>query len=377
MITILQNTFFDALNKCKGTIHNNAFNPYFQTVVIKQLGDNLVLQTTNMEASTQTNVIDFQGNLENIICVNFQDLFNIIGKYKKDDNLTLSISVKESSLSYLIISKGSRSIAELPMLDGKDFPAIQDIEKVAYTIVCDKTELLTAIEKTKICIYPNETRYNVNGLHFSFNKEQKNIDIVSTDGHRLAKFKIEDSKLDIFEDLKITIPRKIVFDIASQLKNTLNDVKFELNDNKTKLRIDFGNHFLITKLIDADFPDYERVIPKDNNLIARIPQTQFLQAIERLSSIIKNTNEITVMMVFKDTILSMSCQENNKKTIEEIDIDFEGEIIIKANIFYLKELVQGISSREFNLKMKDSISPFLLKDIDDARLLYTVMPMRG
>ena len=372
MITVTQKNLFNTLSLVANTVHKNGVNAYLQAVLIEHCGEYLKFQTTNMDASTEVVLQDFQGNLESKVCVDFQDLFEIVKKYKVEEQLTLDVKI-ENDAKYLTLSKGNRSFAELPTLDAENFPQILNVENEDNKIIFHKEDLKSAIEKTHFCIYPNETRYNINGLHFNFQSENKRIDIVSTDGHRLAKFEIED--LQLKSDAKITIPRLIVAGIKKDIEHAHNEIIFKIKGGK--LQIDFGSHTLTTKLIDADFPDYKRVIPRDHNATIKIQKPSFLQALDRVQSIIQKSSDPKVIINFQNNELSMSCNDNQKKTKEVLDCEFEGNHLLMVNVQYLKECLQGISSKEFEISVKqgDSKFPIQIQDSEDKRFLYVVMPM--
>lgn len=380
MITITQGNLFKALSLVANTVEGKAVSEYLEAVLIRHFGEHLNFQTTNNDASTEAVCKDFQGNLENTICVNFQDLFEIIKKYKPDEELELSIQTKvkeatetekQCEVKYLTLSKGNRSFAELPTLNDAYFPKIVNIENAENEISICKEELKSAIDKTHICIWGNETRYNINGLHFNFQSENKKIDVVSTDGHRLAKFEIKD--VEIGFDKKITIPRKILLGIKKDIDHAHSEVIFKINGGK--LQIDFGSHTLTTKLLDADFPDYERVIPKDHDKTIKIQRPSFLPALDRVISVLQQNSDLAVKMNFQNNELSMSCVNQQKKTKEVLDCEFEGSYNFLVNGPYIKECVSAISSREFeiNIKRNDMCYPITLKDPEDGRFFYVIM----
>lgn len=375
MIIITQKNLFNALSLVANTVQANAISDYLQAVLIEHCGDHLKFQTTNMDASTEVVLQDFQGNLESKVCVDFQDLFEIVKKYKAEEQLTLDVKI-ENNAKYLTLSKGNRSFAELPTLDAQNFPQILSIQDEENKIIFNKEDLKNAIEKTHFCVYPDKARYNINGLHFNFQSENKKIDVVSTDGHRLAKFEIED--LQLKSDDKITIPRSIVAGIKKDIHYAQSEIIFKIKSGKL-LQIDFGSHILTTKLIDVDFPDYKQVMPKNHNATIKIQKPSFLPALDRVQSIIAKSTDPKVIINFQNNELSMSCNNDYKKTKEVLDCEFDGNHLLMVNALYMKECLQGISSREFEISVKqgDSNLPIQIQDAEDKRFLYIVMPMKN
>lgn len=392
-ITITQKNLFNALSMVSSTVDKNGVSEYLSSVLIKNCNEQLTFQTTNMNASTISTCQEFQGNLEKDICVRVEDFLEIIKRYKPDEELTLKIETKENAednlnaqlenvesalqnLLYLTLSKGDRSFAELPINEAENFPELLSIGNECDKIIFHKEDLKTAIEKTHFCIFSNESRYNINGLHFNFQSEAKKIDVVSTDGHRLAYFEIEDR--DLKSDVKITIPRNIIASIKKDIEFAQNEIEFKINGGK--LQINFGSHILITRLIDAEFPNYNRVIPKDCNDVIKLQKALLGQSLDRVSSIVLKSPDPRVVMSFENDKLSMSCLNDIKKskTKEVVDCEFEGTHIFGVNALYLKECLQGVISKDLTINIKQGADNFPIKiqDGEDKRFFYVVMPMK-
>ena len=375
MITITQKNLFNALSIVSSTVDKNGVSEYLSSVLIKNCNEQLTFQTTNMNASTISTCQEFQGSLEKDICVRVEDFLEIIKRYKPDEELTLKIETKDNA-EYLTLSKGDRSFAELPINEAENFPELLSIGNECDKIIFHKEDLKTAIEKTHFCIFSNESRYNINGLHFNFQSEAKKIDVVSTDGHRLAYFEIEDR--DLKSDVKITIPRNIIASIKKDIEFAQNEIEFKINGGK--LQINFGSHILITRLIDTEFPNYNRVIPKDCNDVIKLQKALLGQSLDRVSSIVLKSPDPRVVMSFENDKLSMSCLNDIKKskTKEVVDCEFEGTHILGVNALYLKECLQGVISKDLTINIKQGAGGFPIKieDGEDKRFFYIVMPMK-
>ena len=118
------------------------------------------------------------------------------------------------------------------------------------------------IDNTKFAISLEETRYYLNGIYIHQDEENKNfLKGVATDGHRLAqvKLKLPEGANGI---PSIIIPRKTVNELRKLLEETDGDILVKVSKNKIKFTV--NNCILTSKLIDGTFPDYQRVIPKEN-----------------------------------------------------------------------------------------------------------------
>ena len=209
----------------------------------------------------------------------------------------------------------------------------------------------------------------------NFNKDAGKIFGIATDGHRLAYSFVENSSIS--QSQKVTIPRKIVLELKKILDSEKGITKIDVSNSK--VTFNFTNSSLTTKLIDAEFPDYNRVIPKDYVDYFSINTKNFLNAIDRVSSIYSNsTSEIGVKLsVTQDSIKITSIKDINK-AFDELPSTFtkEGEMQIMCNFLYLKEILSLINSPDVNIFVKDSNFPMIIRDSETNSFFYVLMPMK-
>lgn len=370
--SINASTLTSALSKVIGVINKTAVSEYLSCVKIS-ISDQFMVEATNMDV-----VVSSWFNLENVttkgaICVDAYSLFEIIKKIPKDNNIDFSMEVNGENLSYLVIKSG-KSRFEIATLDAENYPATLVTVK-DQTVIMENEDLLFLVDKVKSCIYSNETRYNINGMLLNFNKDLSKIFGIATDGHRLAYSFVENSSIS--QSQKVTIPRKIVLELKKILDSEKGVTKIDVSNSK--VTFNFANSSLTTKLIDAEFPDYNRVIPKDYVDYFSINTKNFLNAIDRVSSIYSNsTSEIGVKLsVTQDSIKITSIKDINK-AFDELPSTFtkEGEMQIMCNFLYLKEILSLINSPDVNIFVKDSNFPMIIRDSETDSFFYVLMPMK-
>jgi DNA polymerase III subunit beta len=367
MLKIKAGVLQNALKLNAGAISKNPVSEYFSCVLMQCQANELLFTTINQDCKITSSTKDFSGEVEDF-CIDYTTLLQIASKYSADDELQIIIDE-----GFAKITKG-RSSAKIQLLEVINFPQGIDIEEVEKAVNFNKQDLLDAINITKICIYANETRYNINGLHFNFQAERKKIDVVSTDGHRLSKFEIEDPELNF--DAKITIPKKITFEIAKILNDIKGEAVIKMFITHNKVKIDFGNGTLITKLIDAEFPDYNRVIPTDNSILIQTSKPDISKAIDRVLSI-ADALEPRVLVSINETVMTLKTNNGSNEKTEEIDCETTDPFNFLVNAAYLKECVDALPSSKCVITATQSNLPFVIKDGEDARLLYVIMPMKS
>jgi|GEM_PF-6961897 len=361
-----------ALSRVIGVVNKTAISEYLSCVKISA-SDQLMVEATNMDV-----VVSSWFNLENVtkkgaICVDAYSLFEIIKKLPKESQIKFSLESNGDSLQYLTIQSG-KSKFDLATLNPENYPetlvTIKD-----QTISIPREDLLFLVDKAKSCIYSNETRYNINGMLLNFHKDSGKIFGISTDGHRLAYSFVENTLIS--ESQKVTIPRKIVLELKKILDSEEGEIAIDVSSSK--LTFNFSQSRLTTKLIDAEFPDYERVIPKDYTNYFAVNTKNFLNAIDRVSSIYSTgTSEIGVRLNISSTAVKITSTKDINRSFDELPATFtkEDEMQIMCNFLYIKEILALIDSQEVHIFVKDSNFPIIIKDSENPNFFYVIMPMK-
>ena len=233
-------------------------------------------------------------------------------------------------------------------------------------------DLTRLIDKTRFAISTEETRYYLNGIFLhSINNELRSV---ATDGHRLACIKAE-LPSGAEEMPSIIIPRKTVGEIRKLLEDCADDLVIKVSD--TKIQFILKDVQLTSKLIDGTFPDYERVIPKNNDKELSIETKIFSSSIDRVATISSDKSK-AVKFLLKDGALTLTVINPDAGTAVEktpVNYDYE-ELEIGFNARYLLDIASQIDGQDMLFALEGSGSPALIKDSDDAQATYVLMPMR-
>ncbi len=366
---IFRSNFFKTLSHLQGIVDKKNSLPILSNILIEAKDNSLTLSSTDMDISIiekiDCNVIE-----DGSTTINSQILYDIVRKI--DDNSEIEIISNDGNLLTLR-ADGSRF--SLACLSKEDYPII-DQENSGNTIKINSKIIFKLIDKTKFAISNEETRYFLNGLYFNITKDQSNsiLTLVGTDGHRLAKFShnIEDN---IDQVSGVIIPKKTIYELCKLLSEIDKDVNISISSNKIVFTIE--NIIFISKLIDGSFPDYKRVIPKDNSNILKINREILLSAVDRVSTI---ANEKSPVVKFKllQNILNLNTINNESSSAsEDLKIDYSGdEIEIGFNSKYIMDIVNNLEDEEISINLKDNTSPIIALENSNSNLIYVLMPMR-
>ena len=255
-----------------------------------------------------------------------------------------------------------------------NFPlADEDIKKTAFEISSPK--MLKLLNKSKISISNDETRHYLNGIYLhKINLENKFLLTgVATDSHRLSSSSIEiDSNTD-FEP--IILPKKTIFQLISLLEQNTGTIK--VSNNKSKIKFEIDRCILISKVIDGRFPDYDKVVPKNNNKTLQIKLNEFKNSIERVTTVSSDRKEGLKMKISKDSLQLSVSSPISGDGVENINVKFDSEEMnISFNSRYLIDITSEIENDFIIINLKDAGSPVLIKDLSDKNSFHVVMPMK-
>lgn len=271
-----------------------------------------------------------------------------------------------------IVMRAGRSSFSLPTLPVEDFPAISD-QAMTTEFTLAAADLKALIENTRFAVSTEETRYYLNGIYLHI-AEMQLLRAVSTDGHRLAR-----SQMDLpggAESMpSVIVPRKAVGELSKLIDEFEGDVRIGITDSRA--RFTFGSVEVTTKLIDGTFPDYQRVIPTENNNILQVSSDAFRQAVDRVSTVSADKTR-SVKMRISGEVMTLSASSTDSASGEEtLEVSYNGsDIEIGYNARYLMDVASQIDGETIEFALADSALPTVIRNPGDDANLFVLMPMR-
>ena len=148
-------------------------------------------------------------------------------------------------------------------------------------------------------------------------------------------------------------------------------------NNKSKIKFEMDAGVLISKVIDGRFPDYSKVIPRDNDKTLQIELNEFKNSIERVTTVSSDRKEGLKMTISKDNLQLSVNSPNSGEGVENIKVNFNSEDMnMVFNSRYLTDIASQIENEQIVLYLKDSGSPVMIRDMSDKNSFYVVMPMK-
>jgi DNA polymerase-3 subunit beta len=298
-------------------------------------------------------------------------LFDIVRKLSDGAQVEVAFDPEGSQLTLC----SGRSRFALSCLPVEDFPAMAEGDFTnSFTIAA--ADLRALIDRTKFAISTEETRYYLNGIYFHAT-ESDGVPVlraVATDGLRLAR--VEVPLPEGAGDMPgIIVPRKTVLELRKLIDETGMDVTISLSESK--IRFGFDSAVLTSKLIDGTFPDYERVIPADNDKMLEVQKKTFADAVDRVSAISTEKSRAIKVAVEKGMVILSASSPESGSAVEEVEASYDSASMeIGFNSRYLLEILGQIEGDAARFAMADAASPTVIRETADASAVYVLMPMR-
>ncbi len=300
-------------------------------------------------------------------------LYDIVRKLPEGAEVELDHPGGDAQLA-LRAGRFSTSLMALPV---DDFPSMT-AGQLPHRFHLPALTLRGLIDRTRFAISTEETRYYLNGifLHAVALDGQRVLRAVATDGHRLAR--VEEPLPEGAESMPgVIIPRKTVGELRKLLDEESGSVEIGLSDTRIQFKV--GTITLTSKLIDGTFPEYDRVIPRDNDKVLRVGKADFAAAVARVAAISSERSR-PVKMALEKNLLTLSAASPDQGTaVEELDGDrvkYEStplEIGFQAR--YLNDITDQIADN-VEFRFADGQAPTIVQDSGDDSALYVLMPMR-
>jgi DNA polymerase-3 subunit beta len=369
-ISVERNDLLRSMSRAQAIVERRTTIPILSNVLIEARGDSLTLRATDLDIELLDSVKAVVEK-EGAVTVGAHTFYDILRKLPEGSRVMLDLDPLNQKINVM----AERSRFSLTTISVDDFPVMASSE-YDFSFSIKVSELKRLFEKVKFAMSMEETRFYLNGVFFhEFNGgKAKLLRTVATDGHRLAK--IDSTLPENASGLPgVIVPRKTVSELRMIYESTEENVNISVSE--TKIRFSTKNLSLTSKVVDGTFPDYDRVIPKDNTKRLVIDASEFAKSVDRVATVSsERARAVKLSLNTEKLILSVNAPETGL-AIEEIPVVFEGEEIeIGFNAKYLQEISNQVESGEAIFLFNDVGDPVLMKDSNDDTAVYVVMPMR-
>ena len=367
--TINRDTFLKSLSHANGVIEKKTTLPILSNILIEAKESKIKITSTDLDIIYFEEIVPQEIKKEGSTTTSASILYDILRQLPPDAKVELAL-ITTNKLK--LVSGNSKF--NLLCIPSDSFPLSGENDN-QRNFEIPSQKLLKLLNKAKISISNDETRHYLNGIFLHKTKLENKSFLcgVATDSHRLSSSSIEiDPNIHIES---IILPKKTIFQLIYLLEQSNKPIKISNNKSKIKFKMDEG--VLISKVIDGRFPDYNKVIPKDNDKILKIKLNEFKDSIERVTTVSSDRKEGLKMAITKDSVQLSVNNPTSGEGVENINAQFNSnDLSISFNSRYLMDIISQIENELIVINLKDPGSPVLIRDFSDKNSFHVVMPMK-
>jgi DNA polymerase-3 subunit beta len=286
----------------------------------------------------------------------------------------VTVTGKEGNYVEISAGQGHFRLAGLP---GQEFPEMPEKPK-SRSVSVDSEVFRKLVDRVGPFASSDETRYNLAGilLEKQTSEGKTFLRMVATDGHRLAIADGEVPELGgLLGEKRVLAPRKGLMEIKKLAEG--GPGALELSASEKFLFAGKGDTELWVRLLDAEFPDYKQVVPKENQLVAKIPKDAFSDALRRVSVMApEKVHSVKLSLSGKQLEISAASPELGEAR-DLLGVEYGGAPVkIGFNGRYLQDAIGGVQEETVRMEIKDDVSQVIIRPEEDSGFIAIIMPMR-
>ncbi len=362
--SIIKEDILQELQLLQGIVEKRSTMPILGNILMTAAEKEVELTGTDLELGLKTH---FQADVEEpgSLTISGKKLFEIVRAlgggqtvlFKESENLMMEITSGASQFKVLCLPKD-------------DYPQVPE-PKFEKNLILPLGTMRTMIDRVYFAI-TQEQRYYLNGALMILS--DKKIELISTDGHRLAYTSSILEGLNLDTEIRGIVSKKTLGEMRK-----FEDEKLEFDLDENNLFFKVNNRTLISRIIEGKFPNYEAVIPKDNPIVISISRDEITDAIRRVSLLSTERSKGIKFSIQKNQIILFSSNPEIGEARDKVEVEYDGqEFEIGFNSQYLLDFLTSVKAKRICFEMKDENSAILMRPEveEDVKDIYVIMPMK-
>ena len=377
--TVSKSTFINKLTPAMGTVSNKGTITAIEGVLIETIEDGKIrISTYDMTKGVRSSFEAIEIEREGRFIINAQRLYQTI-RVMPEDEVTIEVNDKLNCT----ISSGKASFSMFAM-KGEDFPNLPELSgDRGFEISSDKIRLM--ISKVAHSIAEVDNRPMLCGAFFKITRG--NLEVVSCDSYTLSRCSVKCEINSLFAandvDFSFIIPGHALGEMSKNLaEGDEENVQFYIARKHAILKK--GESIFFTRTIDSEYIDYNRIIPRDNDIVITIDRDRFLEGLERANIVadekIKGSTRSYVKLTTDDQFISITSASVNGKVSDEMECVHEGrDIEIGFNCRYLINSVKVAEGENIKITLKSPTQAITIEPAEEDenfKYFYMILPVR-
>ena len=357
----------------QGIVERKNTIPILANVLIEANGDKVRLLATDLEVGLRSQCAASVGK-SGSLTLPAKKLYEIIKALPETD-----VRIEEDKNGVKVAA--DRFDSRMQTLPREDFPTLPE-GTGTYSATLPREVLKQMVAKTQFAITGEDTRYFLNGALFI--QRPESMSLVSTDGHRLAlitvpreKTRIKGKGDDASAEERVILPRKTLLELGRLLGEGEGDIQYERGENH--LFFEIGGRLLISRMIDGQFPAFERVIPKSNDKRVEFDRDRLTSAVKRVALLSNERSRAVKVLIDKGKVEIASSSPEFGEAKEILIVDYDGTpVTICFNAQYVLDFLSVVETDSVGLEFKDEMSQAVMTPVgaEGYEYTYVIMPMR-
>lgn len=361
-----------ALSRVQGIIPKKSATPILSAVLIRT-GDGTITLTATDKALTYLGTFVANVNIPGEIAVDAANLSQIV-KVLPSDTVSFRVTANDR-----VELRCGKSTYKLAALNAEEYPPMPSFDVTGWLRI-DAKDLRQIIDHAGFAIAPDDNRYGLNGAHFDSIETSvgKYLRMVGTDGNRLNYSQVPyDGELTVGK--RMLMPGKGVEEVRRMIEGMVGSVEIGFGERSAVVR--FEGTTMHIRLLEAEFPNYSEVLPKNFKSTATVDADVLLESLRRVAIFATDGAHSFRCDFANDTVTMTARRLDVGDAREELAVDYTGpNLSIGFNVQYLQEALRAVGKKRVHIRMGDVLSPAIItptdNDGDKEGCLFVVMPVR-
>ena len=373
-LVVRKNDLLRELQLFQGIVERKNTIPILANVLMEAKGDEVRFLATDLEVGLRSKCaasVAKSGSLT----LPAKKFFEIVKSLPETD-----IRIAEDKGGVKVAA--DRFDSRMQTLPREDFPTLPESGAPGTSspkATLSRTAVRDMVARTQFAITGEDTRYFLNGALFVLKPDV--MSLVATDGHRLALVSVNRdggaAAAGERDEVKAILPKKTLSELTRLLQDGDQDIQYERGENH--LFFDVGGRLLISRMIDGQFPAYERVIPKGNDKRIEFERDRLTSAVRRVALLSNERSRAVKVLIEPGKVDVTSSSPDVGEARETLPVEYSGAPMqICFNAQYVLEFLGAVSTDVVSLELKDEVSQAVMRPVgaEGYDYTYVIMPMR-
>src|SRR3954447_9001293 len=364
-LVVGKNQLLRELQLFQGIVERKNTIPILANVLLEAKGNEVRMLATDLEVALRSKC-EASVTKGGSLTLPAKKLYEVIKALPETD-----VRIQEDKNGVKVAA--DRFDSRMQTLPREDFPTLPDVSGGAKATL-PRTALREMVAKTQFAITGEDTRFFLNGAKFVMKPDS--LTLVATDGHRLALVEVT-HEVGVEQEVGVILPKKTLLELGKLLSEGEGDILFESGENH--LFFEVAGRVLISRMIDGQFPAYERVIPKGNDKLIEFDRDRLTNAVKRVALLSNERSRAVKFEIDKGKVEVTSSSSEFGEAREQLAVDYTGPAItISFNAQYVLDFLNVVETDVVSLSLKDEVSQAVVKPVGAQGYDYTyvIMPMR-